>query len=82
MGAFHRATALASSTTVAAVPHLALLCEVDPELSAIQGVAVELLDSAFSFAFVGHLDESKATRPAGFAVERESYRLNRSGLTE
>jgi hypothetical protein len=64
------------------VPHLALLRQINPELSPIHRVTIELLDCALSFPFVGHLDESKAARTPGFAVERESYRLNRSGLTE
>ena len=62
--------------------NLSLLGEVDPKLSAIQGIPVELLNRALGFAIVGHLNESKATRSSGFAVEGKRDRFNRSDLAK
>jgi len=73
---------LAGAPAVSAVSHLALLRQIDPELSPIQSVSIEHLDCALGFSFVRHLNETKSAGTSSFPVKRESNRLNRSGLTE
>jgi hypothetical protein len=72
----------ARAASIPTVAHFSLLGQVDPKLSAVQRVTVELAYCAFSFLIVGHLDESEPARPSGFAVERKSDGLDRPGLAE
>src|SRR5262245_12720927 len=69
---------LASPTLTAAVPRL-VLCLVDPELTAIHLLAVQVLDRSRG-VLTRHLDESETALLSGIAIGRKGYRFDGSML--
>ncbi len=62
-------------TTTTATRAGAILRLIDLQWTPTHVGAIEILDGARGVGLV-HLDEAKAARPAGFSIDRESYRLN------